>query len=94
MLSKKTTKKAVKVTFEVDHLADANLVEIAGDFNNWQPQALTKFKNGKHKITLDLEPGRDYNFRYRVDGGQWENDHAADRYDPNEYGEDNSVVCC
>jgi 1,4-alpha-glucan branching enzyme len=95
MLKKKYTKSGpVKVTFEVDHLPDADTVEVLGDFNQWQPETLQKFKNGKHKITKDLEPGNDYQFRYRVDGERWENDPDADRYQPNEYGEENSVVVC
>ncbi len=94
MIQKKATKKGVKVTFEVDHLSDAETVEVAGDFNNWQPESMTKYKNGKHKLTVDLEPGASYQFRYRVDGTSWENDTNADGLVPNEFGETNSLVVC
>lgn len=94
MIKKQTTKKGCKVTFEVEHLADAERVEVLGDWNGWQPETMKKFKNGKHKLAVDLEPGRDYQFRYRVDGERWENDAEADRYVANEHGEENAVVSC
>lgn len=95
MLKKRYLKSGpVKVTFELDHLEDAEQVEIAGDFNNWTPETMEKFKNGKHKHTVNLEPGESYQFRYRVEGGEWINDSEADSYVPNEFGEENSVVVC
>ena len=36
--------------------------------------------------------GREYTYRYLVNGEEWHNDWAADRYVPNEFGTDNSVV--
>ncbi|MBA3530715.1 MAG: isoamylase early set domain-containing protein, partial [Ardenticatenales bacterium] len=86
MIKKKETKKSVKVTFELDHLPEAEVVEVLGDFNNWQPEPMQKFKNGKHKLTVDLEPGTEYHFRYLVDGNQWENDSEANRQVTNEFG--------
>ena len=41
---------------------------------------------------LELERGRDYQFRYLVDGTTWHNDWHADDYIPNVYDSDNSVV--
>ncbi|HNQ97975.1 MAG TPA: isoamylase early set domain-containing protein, partial [Treponemataceae bacterium] len=44
-------------------------------------------------ITLVLEQGREYQFRYLMDESRWENDWAADKYSPSQYGNcDNSVV--
>lgn len=94
MIKKRETKNYTKVTFELEHLADAELVEVLGDFNEWQPEAMTKYKNGKHKLTVDLDKGQEYQFRYRIDGERWENDDQADDYAPNEFGEKNSVVVC
>jgi hypothetical protein len=39
-----------------------------------------------------LETGREYRFKYLIDGKRWENDWHADRYEPNIYGTDDSVV--
>ena len=65
-----------------------------GDFNNWDETAtpMKKLKNGSFKVTLELEPEREYRFRYLVDGNQWHNDWDADRYEPNPFSGDNSVV--
>lgn len=43
-------------------------------------------------LTLTLDPEREYQFRYLVNGTSWQNDAAADKYVPNAYGDDNSVV--
>ncbi len=95
MISKKyvKTRKATKVTFRVDFAKDATTVELAGDFNDWQPQPMKRLANGDFKAELYLEPGSSYEYRYRIDG-QWENDWAADRYVANAMGTDNSVVDC
>lgn len=93
MLSKKSTKKAVKVTFELENPA-AEVVEVLGEWNGWQPEEMKKLKSGKHKITVDLEPSREYQFRYLVDRTTWLNEPEADRTVPNEHGEENSVVVC
>jgi 1,4-alpha-glucan branching enzyme len=86
----------VKVEFALPDAiaAEATSAFIVGDFNNWDEQAtpMTHYKNGSFKVTLDLELNREYKFRYRVDGDQWHNDWDADKYVPNPYGGDNSVV--
>ena len=43
-------------------------------------------------MTLELETGRSYRFRYMIDGWKYENDWGADRYEPNPYGGEDSVV--
>lgn len=95
MISKQYVKSrdVMKVTFEVDFAPEADTVEVAGEFNNWQPQQMRRLKSGVHKLALDLEPGNSYQYRYRVDGA-WKNDWAADRYAPNGFGSDNSIVEC
>ena len=90
------SKPICKVTFELPGQAaeDAESVGLAGDFNGWNPHhaPLTRKKTGDYQITLDLETGRDYQFRYVIDG-RWENDWQADRYTPTEIpGIENSVV--
>lgn len=68
---------------------------IVGDFNNWNIHAnpMKKLKNGDYSIKLDLEIGREYQFRYLIDELKWENDWNADKYVRSHYGDsDNSVV--
>ncbi|MBN1562906.1 MAG: isoamylase early set domain-containing protein [Anaerolineae bacterium] len=86
----------VKVTFELPDAiaAEAETVFLVGDFNDWSETAtpMTKFKNGKFKIDLKLEPNQQYEFRYLVNGDQWHNDWDADRYTANPFSGDNSVL--
>jgi 1,4-alpha-glucan branching enzyme len=91
------SKPITKVTFRVPSEAapSAEAVFLVGDFNEWSPRAtpMSRLKNGEFKVTLDLETGRDYSFRYLIGGEKWENDWAADRYVPSGIaGAENSVV--
>jgi len=72
----------------------ARVVAIAGDFNNWNvaDTEMTKLKNGDFKLTLKLPRNREYRFRYLIDNTRWENDWHADRYVPNSFGSDDSLV--
>ena len=49
-------------------------------------------KKGVFRATLELEPGREYPFRYLINGEHWHNDRRADAYVPSGLGEDNCVV--
>ncbi len=73
----------------------AQKVTIVGDFNNWDKETtcLQKVNNGDFTITLELDPGKEYRFRYLIDGKIWENDWRADKYVKNPYGIEDSVVC-
>ena len=86
-----------KVTFELPEDATTGVKQIAlvGDFNNWNKTAnlLSLNKDGRYSITLVLEQGHEYQFRYLMDESRLENDWAADKYLPSSYGNaDNSVV--
>jgi 1,4-alpha-glucan branching enzyme len=90
------SRKVCKVTFRLPRIAasGAKAVCIVGDFNGWSIYAdpMKKLKSGDFTITLELEPGREYQFRYLIDEQRWENDWNADRYVKSPYGSDNSVV--
>ncbi len=110
MLKKQVVKsrKIAKITFElaqseIQSEISAQLpvenVFLVGEFNDWNT-ATTPMKYSQKKkvyaVTLELEPGHRYQFRYLVNGDYWCNDWAADDYVPAEYGPDyvvdNSVV--
>jgi 1,4-alpha-glucan branching enzyme len=95
MLTKKflKSKPICKVTFQLPADISAKEVSLAGEFNNWNTGAtpLKKVK-GVWKTTVDLEQGKEYQFRYYVNGSEWHNDEAADKYVPNNVQGDNSVV--
>jgi 1,4-alpha-glucan branching enzyme len=84
------------VTFVLPQAAapDAGSVCILGEFNNWSADVhpLVRREEGDFVITLELEAGRAYRFRYVIDGWKFENDWFADRYEPNPYGGEDSVV--
>jgi 1,4-alpha-glucan branching enzyme len=91
------TGSVCKVTFRLPKTAapNARRVCIAGDFNNWNTQAnpMKRQKNGDYNISFELEPGREYQFRYLIDGSKWENDWNADKYVKSPFGDsDNSVI--
>lgn len=91
------SKPVCKVTFRVPAEAapDANSVHIVGDFNSWDIYAipLQKLKDGTFKVTLELEPNQEYQFRYLIDENTWENDWDADKYVATPFGNaENSVV--
>ena len=87
---------ACKVAFRLpkDAAPDARLVTIVGDFNKWNltETPMKRLKNGDFKVTLELPCNREYSFRYLIDSSRWENDWFADKYVPNPYGCDDSVV--
>jgi 1,4-alpha-glucan branching enzyme len=88
------TKDAVKVTFSLPEAVQGETVFLVGDFNNWDESAtvMKRQKNGSFTVTLDLERNREYQFRYLVNSTEWHNDWEADKYVPNPYSGDNSVV--
>ncbi len=84
------------VTFTLPGAAapEAETVCLLGEFNNWSRDAtpMQRQKNADFSVTLELETGRSYRFRYLIDDTRFENDWAADRYIPNPYGGEDSVV--
>jgi len=91
------SRNACKVTFKLPKAAcpDAVSVAIAGEFNGWNTEAylMKRQKNGDYTLTLELETGREYQYRYFIDQSRWENDYNADRYVKSPFGDcDNSVV--
>lgn len=91
------SKPVCKVNFKVskEAVGSAAEVELLGDFNDWKQgsQPMKRNKDGSFVATLDLETGKDYQFRYLIDGETWVNDWNADRYQFNPAGNcENSVV--
>ncbi|MBX3001703.1 MAG: isoamylase early set domain-containing protein [Caldilineaceae bacterium] len=90
---------ACKVTFVLPAGIRPKSASVVGDFNNWDPSAhpLRKQRGSNAwRTTVELAPNQSYQFRYYVDGGvggaEWYNDDAADAYQRNEHGGENSVV--
>jgi 1,4-alpha-glucan branching enzyme len=94
MLKKRryTKDNVVKVTFNLPPDAARDSVRVVGEFNQWEGTPLERQKDGTWRTTVSLRPGREYEFRYLVDGERWVNEDDADRQVRNPYGEDNSVI--
>jgi len=88
------TGRSCRVTFEVPAQVDANTVSLCGEFNEWDAtrHPMKRRKDGSFSLTVSLNSGSEYRFRYLVDGKRWENDWEADKYVPNEFGSEDSVV--
>ncbi len=92
--SAETAARTVDVTFTLPGEVGAGSVVLCGDFNDWSAEniALHRGSDGAWQVTLPLEPGRSYRYRYLLDGERWENAWQADWYEPNAFGSTNSVV--
>lgn len=83
------------VTFRLVGRTDVSRAALVGDFNGWSTTATEMRREGDDlSATLALRCGTRYRFRYLIDGERWENDWAADDYEPHHDpgGGDVSVV--
>jgi 1,4-alpha-glucan branching enzyme len=90
-------KTLCRVTFKIGEGMGntAQKAHLVGEFNNWSTSAtpMTRLKNGAFKATLDLEKGREYQFRYLLGQNHWENEPDADKQLPTPFGDSrNSVI--
>ena len=74
-------------------LPDAGTVEVAGDFNGWDPTRtpLTPVAGGAWTVTLPLQPGR-YEYMFVVNGQQWVADPFAVEQNDDGFGSQNAVL--
>ena len=84
----------VDVSFTLPAEVQASTVALCGEFNQWSAEdlRLQRGSDGCWRATVALEPGHSYRYRYLLDGERWENAWQADRYVPNSFGGDNSVI--
>ena len=88
------TGRVCRVTFTLPSEVKAKTASLCGEFNDWDSTShpMKRLKDGGFTVTVSLEPGRNYCFRYLLDGERWENDWEADAYVRNPLGSDDSVV--
>jgi 1,4-alpha-glucan branching enzyme len=88
------TGKIARVTFKLPGEVKAKRAYLCGDFNAWDQKThpMKRLKDGSFSLTLSLEPGKQYRYRYWLDNERWENDWEADRYEANTYGSEDSVL--
>ncbi len=67
-------------------------VKIAGDFNNWQPQAYSQNRVGENIIiSFPLKPGR-YAYKIVVDDTNWLPDSHNPNFEIDPFGGENSIL--
>lgn len=81
----------VKVTFALPDSGEC--VSVVGDFNGWDPwvSPLRRRSNGTRSVTVALDRGTPYTFRY-LSGGRFFDEAEADEWPPNGYGGTHSVI--
>ncbi len=84
----------VQVTFTLPESLWADQIHLVGDFNNWNRTShpLGRDRQGRWTLTVDLERGRAYQFRYLCDGHKWTSLYPAEAYVRGPDGIDNFVV--
>ena len=94
VIKSRGTKGKARVTFTIDPQVDAQAAAVCGEWNGWSADAgvMRRDAEGGFSVTVDLDAGRAYRFRYLLDGQRWDNDWAADAYVRNDFGGDDSVV--
>lgn len=88
------TGRACRVTFTLPADERSQSAALCGEFNDWAPTShpMTRRKDGSFSVTVSLTAGRQYRYRYLLDGERWTNDPDADGYVPNPYGGEDSLV--
>lgn len=81
-----------QVTFVFQPCNGAQTVQVAGTFNDWQPDQgkMTRQKDGSYRKRLDLTPGQ-HRYKFFVDGA-WVEDAEAEGLVPNEFGTKDSLI--
>lgn len=94
MILREPQGEQVRVTFRLPSTIWAESVHLVGDFNDWSRTShpLQRTRDGEWEISLVLNPGKSYQFRYLVNRSDWQNDWNADRYVSNSFGGENSVI--
>ena len=96
MIKKNYTKKGriCRVTFKHPNEKNHKTAALVGDFNDWNIKAcpMKRLKGGSFSVTVSVETGNSYRFRYVLDDDIWVNDYNADNYIGNEYGSDDSII--
>jgi hypothetical protein len=65
------------IVFSVAPELGRRYVDVAGDFTAWAPLAMDPLSDGGFSLSLRLEPGRRWRYRFLLDGEHWMNDPNA-----------------
>lgn len=68
------------VRFRLSDGYAADVVEVAGDFSAWAPIAMNRELDDGFILDLQLETGRQWRYRFLLDGQRWMNDPDAKEF--------------
>jgi len=92
-IDKHPSVECCEVTFRRRATNGETAVAIVGEFNGWSRDTHPMIATGDSwSLTITLNPGRTYRFRYLLDDVRWGNDWEADDYVDNAHGGQDSVV--
>jgi 1,4-alpha-glucan branching enzyme len=86
-------KDKVIVTFEIPGTVWADRINLVGDFNDWDRENLP-FRHNREdnwSVEVELDRGREYRFRYLINGDYWGYDWHADNA-PGDDGRCDSII--
>ena len=94
-IQKITTRKdsKVRVTFAMPAIDGCDCLYLVGRFNEWNESVYRMHcgEDGTWSLTLELEPRRKFQYRFRTSDGTWLDDPSAPPV-PNPFGSENSLV--
>ena len=84
----------MRVTFTMPAIESCDCLYLVVKSGEWNESVyrMQRAEGGMWSLALELEPGHDYQYRYRTDKGVWLNDPAANGYMPTPDSSDNLVV--
>lgn len=86
------TKDYCKVKFSVEN-ETAETIAVCGLNNDWENYiVLKKKKDNSFVAEVNLPKDSTHEFKYLVNNSEWINDSDADKFEPNIYGNTNSVI--
>ena len=87
-------KPCARITFIVPETVWADKIHLVGDFNSWNPRShpMRRTRDGRWLLTLELDMGREYQYRYLCDGEYWMTEYPAEGYADGPDGRDNCLV--
>ncbi|MCX6208947.1 MAG: isoamylase early set domain-containing protein [Bacteroidetes bacterium] len=86
------TKDYCKVKFLIES-ETAETIAVIGLNNDWENSVeMKKKKDNSFVVEVNLPKDSTHEFKYLIDEKEWINDTTADKFEPNVYGETNSVI--
>ena len=94
---KELKSKKWKVSFNISHEVASQFSNAAlvGDFNNWDASKdkMKKLKkDGSFSIQKTFESGKEYQFKYLLDGEKWINEPEADKFSETQFTDSKNSV--